>query len=156
MAGVDPQAPMYGMQTGEERAKAAFAGPRFQMVLMGSFAGIALLLSMFGLYGVLSYAVARRRRELGVRTALGAGRGEVLRLVFRSAVQLLAAGLILGLGGAIATGRLLGSMLYGVRPGVPMILASACGLMIRTGLAAACVPAAKVASVNPVQVLRRE
>jgi ABC-type antimicrobial peptide transport system permease subunit len=123
---------------------------------MGSFAGIALLLTMFGLYGVLSYAVARRRRELGVRIALGAGRGEVLRLVFRNAGQLLAAGLILGLCGSMAAGRLLGSMLYGVRPGDPMILASACGLMILTGLAAAYVPATKAASVDPMQVLRRE
>src|SRR5207249_11990048 len=114
---LDPQAPMYRVRTGQELSIIAIAQPRFQTVLMGSFAAVALLLTIGGLYGVLSYAVARRRRELGVRIALGAGRGEVVGLVLREALQLVAAGLALGLAGAVAAGRLLESMVYGVRPG---------------------------------------
>ena len=126
------------------------------MVLMGSFAAIALLLTVTGLYGVLSYTVARRRREIGVRIALGAGRREVLGLVLRDAGLLVMAGLILGSAGALGAGRLLGSMVYGVRPGDPLILACACGIMVITSLAAAYVPALRAASVDPMQALRSE
>jgi ABC-type antimicrobial peptide transport system permease subunit len=126
------------------------------MVLMGIFATVGLLLTGTGLYGVLSYTVERRRREIGVRIALGAGRKEVLGLVFRHAMQLVAAGLILGLASAVATGRLLETTMYGIRPGDPLILVGACCMLVITGMAAAYLPAARAASVDPMETLRSE
>jgi len=105
---------------------------------------------------VLSYAVARRRREIGVRIALGAERSEVVRLVLRQAALLVTAGVILGLAGATSTGRVLESMVYGVRPGDPLIVLGACCVMVITSLLAAYVPATRAASVDPMQALRSE
>ncbi len=153
---LDREAPMYQVRTGEEVSAAAIAGPRFLMVLMGSFAGIALLLTVVGLYGVLSYAVARRRREIGVRIALGAGRREVLGLVLREAMQLVVVGLTLGLVGAVGAERLLKSIIFGVRPGDVSMVTVACCVMVITSMAAAFVPAARAASVDPMQALRSE
>src|SRR5262249_49085254 len=130
LASVDPEAPMFGVRTGHGIAARAVAAPLFQTGLMGSFRAIALLLTVGGLYGVLSYAVARRRRELGVRIALGAGRREVVTLVLRDAMRLVIAGLALGVAIAAAGGRLLASMVFGVHPGTGQILAVACGLMV--------------------------
>ncbi len=156
LMGLDPEVPVYEVRTGQERSARAIALPQFQMILMASFAGIALLLTVAGLYGVLSYAVARRRREIGVRIALGAGRREVLGMVLREAMQLVGLGLLLGLAGALGVGRLLEGMAFGVRPGDPVFVAAACGLMVLTSLAAAYVPAARAASVEPMQALRSE
>ena len=148
--------PMYQVRTGAELSMSAIARPRFQVVPMATFASVALLLTMAGLYGVLSYAVVRRRREIGVRIALGAGHTDMLVLVSREALQLLAAGLVLGLVGAGSAGRLLESMAYGVRPGAGIVPAGACCMIVITGLAAACVPATRAAAVNPVDALRSE
>jgi predicted permease len=156
LAGLDRQAAVHQFQTGEDLSARATAGIQFPMVLMGSFAAIALLLTVTGLYGVLSYTVARRRREIGVRIALGAGRREVFGLVLRDAGLLVMAGLILGSAGALGAGRLLGGTVYGVRPGDPLILACACCIMVITSLAAAYVPALRAASVDPMQALRSE
>ncbi len=156
LAGLDRQAAVHQFQTGEDLSARTTAGIQFPMVLMGSFAAIALLLTVTGLYGVLSYTVARRRREIGVRIALGAGRREVLGLVLRDAGLLVIAGLILGSVGALGAGRLLGSTVYGVRPADLLILACACCIMVITSLAAAYVPARRAASVDPMQALRSE
>jgi putative ABC transport system permease protein len=153
---LDRRVPMYHVRTGEEMASAAVAQPRFLMVLMASFAGIALLLTVIGLYGVLSYDVARRRREIGVRIALGAGRGKVLGLVFREAMRLVAAGLVLGIAGAAGAARLLESVAFGMPVDQAAIVAGASGLMILTSIAAAYVPAARAARVDPMQTLRSE
>jgi ABC-type antimicrobial peptide transport system permease subunit len=156
VASLDRQVPVYAVATGEELAATAIARPRFQMVLMGSFAAIALTLTLVGLYGVLTYAVARRRREIGVRIALGAGRGEVLGMVLREAMQLVAAGLLAGLAGAAAAARLLEGMVYGVRPGDPAVVAVASGAMVISSVLAAYIPAARAASVDPMLALRSE
>jgi ABC-type antimicrobial peptide transport system permease subunit len=156
LTSLDPEAPMYQVRTGEEVSAAAIAVPRFLMVLMGSFAGIALLLTVVGLYGVLSYAVARRRREIGVRIALGAGRREVLGLVLREAMQLVVVGLTLGLVGAVGAERLLKSIIFGVRPDDVSMVTVACCVIVITSMTAAFVPAARAASVDPMQALRSE
>ncbi|HWR52500.1 MAG TPA: FtsX-like permease family protein [Bryobacteraceae bacterium] len=156
LASLDRQAPMYQVRTGEELSASGIAPSRFLMMLMGSFAAIALMLTVVGLYGVLSYTVARRRREIGVRIALGAGRKQVLGLVFRQAAQLVAAGLILGLAGAVAAGRLLETTVFGLRPGDPLMLLGACCALIVASIAAAYIPAARAASVEPMQALRSE
>ena len=111
---------MRQIRTGEELSAAVIAPARFLTVLMSSFAAIALLLTVAGLYGVLSYMVARRRREIGVRIALGAGRREVIGIVWRRAALLVTAGLILGSAGAFAVGRLLANRLVGLPEGIPL------------------------------------
>jgi predicted permease len=153
---LDREVPMYKVRTGDDLASMAIAGPRFLMSLMASFAGIALLLTVAGLYGVLSYAVARRRREIGLRIAVGAGRREVIGLVLRQALRLVVIGLGIGLAGAIVGGRLLESALYGTKPGDPAMIAGACGILLITSLAAAYVPAARAAAVDPMRALRSE
>ncbi len=156
LANVDRQAAMSQIRTGEGLSAAVIAPARFQTVLMGGFAGIALLLTVVGLYGVLSYMVARRRREIGVRIALGAGRREVIGIVWRPAALLVTAGLIIGSAGAFGVGRLVGSGLFEVPAGLPLIVAGACCVMALTSAAAAFVPAARAASVDPIEALRSE
>lgn len=153
---LDREIPVYQVRTGEELTDTAILLPRFQMVLMVSFAGIALLLTVSGLYGVLSYAVVRRRREIGVRIALGAGRKEVLGLVLREALRLVVMGLVLGSVGAAAAERVLTSLVFGVRPGAAILLMTACCVMVIASLAAAYVPAARAASVDAMEALRSE
>jgi len=153
---LDREVPMYQVRTGEELSANAIALPRFLMVLMGSFAAIALALTVVGLYGVLSYTVARRRREIGVRIALGAGRRQVLGLVLREAMQLVAVGLLLGLAGAAGIRRLLEIVVFGIQPADPIFLLVAGCLMVLASLAAAYLPALRAASVDPMQALRTE
>jgi predicted permease len=156
LASLDRQVPMRQIRTGEGLSAAMMAPARFQTVLMGSFAAIALLLTVTGLYGVLSYMVAKRRREIGVRIALGAGRGGVIGIVLRRAALLVTAGLILGSAGAFGVGRLLSNVLFGVPAGIPIIVAGACCVMAITTSVAAFVPAARAASVDPIEALRSE
>ena len=156
LAELDPEVPMYDIRTGEERAAEALALPRFLMLLMGGFALTALLLTAVGLFGVLSYSVARRRQEIGVRIALGAARGDVIGLVFREALTLVVAGLVLGLACAAATTRILAGVLFQVEPRSPLALAVASGVLFAAGMAAAYLPAARAASVEPMQALRAE
>jgi predicted permease len=156
LANLDEQVPMRGIRTGEGLSAAVLAPARFLTVLMGSFAAIALLLTVAGLYAVLSYMVAKRRREIGVRIALGAARGEVIGIVFRRALLLVTTGLVLGSAGAFGVGRLLGDVVFGVPAGIPLIVAAACGVMAMTSSVAAFVPAARAASVDPIQALRSE
>ena len=147
---------MQGLRTGEQLAAAVVAPARFLTALVGAFAGVALLLTVAGLYGVLSYIVARRRRELGVRIALGAGRTAAVGIVSRGAARLLLPGVVLGAAASFFVARLLGGMVFGVPAGLPMVVAGACSAMAVTGLAAAVVPAARAASIDPVQTLRSE
>jgi predicted permease len=156
LSGLDREAPMFEVRTGEERSAMAVALPRFVMVVMSSFAGIAMLLTVVGLYGVLTYIVTRRRREIGVRIALGAGRGAVLGQILREALRLVAMGLALGLAGAAGVAHLLASMVYGVRQQEPLLLAGACLLLVLASLAAAYIPAARAASLDPMRVLRSD
>jgi len=123
---------------------------------MGGFAGIALLLTVVGLYGVLSYTVARRQREIGLRLALGAGRSAVLRLVMKDAMRMVAVGLVLGVAGALAVQRLLGSIAFGIQPKSPSFTIAACCVMAAAGLAASYIPAWRAATVDPMQTLRSE
>jgi putative ABC transport system permease protein len=156
LASLDRQVPMHVVRTGEDLSRRTVARMQFLIMLMGSFAAAALLLTGAGLYGVLSYAVARRRGEIGVRIALGAGRKEVLALVFRQAMQLVTVGLILGLASAVAAGRLLETMMHGIRTEDPAALVGACCVLLITSMAAASIPAARAASVDPIQALRSE
>jgi putative ABC transport system permease protein len=132
------------------------AAPRFRTLLLGIFAGLAVCLAMAGVYGVMAYVVGQRSNELGVRMALGASRGDVLRLVLRQGLGLAALGLLLGLIGALAVSRVLSSMLFEVKPGDPMIYASVAILLALVTLMASYIPARRATKLDPLVALRQE
>jgi ABC-type antimicrobial peptide transport system permease subunit len=125
-------------------------------MLAGFFGVLAVALTVVGLYGMLSYAVAQRRQEIGVRLALGAGRANVLGLVMRDAGKLLAAGVAAGLAASIVAGRTVTSLLFGVSPGDPMLLAGACVLLCATAVVASYLPARRASRVDLIVALRYE
>lgn len=129
---------------------------RFEMILFGAFAAVALLLATVGIYGVMSFAVAQRRHEIGIRMALGARRSDVIRLILSSGLRMALAGLTLGLAGALALGRLMRSTLYGVRTADTSSLAAVTALLFAVALLACWVPARRAAAVDPMQALRDE
>jgi ABC-type antimicrobial peptide transport system permease subunit len=129
---------------------------RLMAALAGAFGLVAVSLAVLGLYGVISYMVARRRNEIGVRIALGAGRGRVIQLVLKEAALLLAAGLAVGAGFALWAGRAATAMLYGLKPYDAMTLGSAAGLLAVVALAASYGPARRAARLEPMDALREE
>jgi len=156
MGALDPLVPVFQVRTMEELLSTQVTEPRFHTVLLGCFAGIALLLTMVGLYGVMAYSVTRRTREIGVRIALGASRSTVLSMVLQQALVLLVAGLVLGLATSLAVDRLLQSMLFGVSAVNPVVLALSGLLVALTGLLAAYLPARRAAAMDPMTALRYE
>ena len=137
-----------------DQLAASLTRSRLLATLSGFFGGLALLLAVIGLYGTLSYAVTRRRGEIGVRMALGATAREVIRMVFTEAGLLILGGIALGAVLALAATRLIATFLYGVEATDPLTLALAAGILAVTALAAALLPAARAATVEPVDVLR--
>jgi putative ABC transport system permease protein len=156
MAALDPLVPVFQVRTMDELLAAQVLEPRFHTLLLGCFAGIALLLTMVGLYGVVAYSVTRRTREIGLRMALGADRPTVLFMVLKQALLLVLIGLGLGMAGALAGGQLLRGMLYGIKPLDPTVLAVACCLIGLTGALAAYIPARRATKVDPIVALRYE
>jgi ABC-type antimicrobial peptide transport system permease subunit len=153
---LDPSLPVVNFRTMEEVFDETLNRPRWLARLLTGFAGLALLLAVVGTYGVLAYIVAERRREIGVRMALGADRGRVLRMVLRDGMTLAVIGASLGLGLALLAMRVLRSMLYGVTPTDPFTLTTVAGAMLVVALAACAVPARRASSVDPMLVLREE
>jgi putative ABC transport system permease protein len=126
------------------------------MLLLGAFGGVALLLAAVGIYGVMNYAVARRTREIGIRMSLGATRAQMLRMVLAQGMKQALVGALIGLAGALMLARLMGKMLYGVRPTDPLTF---CGVAIVLGAAATvaiCVPARRATHIEPIVALRHE
>ena len=142
--------------TMSQRVAASVDQPRFAMTVLVSFAALALALASVGLYGVLSYAVSQRRRELGLRAALGASRGAIVRQVIREGLSVTVMGLLVGLAGAAAVTRLMNSVLFGVTPLDPLSFAFAPLLLVPIALLACAVPALRAARTDPAQVLRYE
>jgi predicted permease len=134
----------------------SIANRRFLLILVGSFAALALLLAATGIYSVLSQAVAQRTAEIGIRMALGADAGNVIRLMLRSAMSSVLAGTALGIAGAFATMRLLSAFLFDVRPMDPAAVATAAGVLIAVALVAAYVPARRATRVDPLRALRTQ
>jgi putative ABC transport system permease protein len=130
--------------------------PRFFMMMLGTFAGIALALTIAGLYGVLSYAVAQRTRELGIRIALGSTPGGLVRLVTREGVMLVAIGVAVGFAASVAITRVMVSILYGVSPvdASAWVLAAAC--LIGPTVLATVVPALRASRADPIAAMRVE
>jgi putative ABC transport system permease protein len=132
------------------------AAPRFRTLLLGIFAAVAMCLAMAGVYGVMAYVVGQRSNEIGLRMALGASTGDVLRLVLGQGLVLAAIGLALGLAGAAAASRLLTTMLFEVKPTDPMTYVAVAAVLATVALAASYVPARRAAAVDPLVALRQE
>jgi hypothetical protein len=134
----------------------SLARRRFSMMLIGIFAGAALVLAMVGLYGVIALSVSQRHRELGVRVALGAQASDVLKLVLGEGLRITAAGVLVGLAGAIALSQLVTSLLYGVSATSPWIYTTATAIVVCVTLIASYIPATRAARVDPNVALRSE
>jgi putative ABC transport system permease protein len=153
---LDKEQPIAGIATMEERRAESLRRTQFNTLLLSIFAAVALLLAMIGIYGVMSYSVAERTREIGIRVALGAQRGNVLGLVVKRGLVLVSLGSLIGLGGAIGVTRLMSGMLYGVGATDPLTLAVVAGLLVGVTLLACYVPARRAAKVDPMNALRCE
>jgi predicted permease len=157
---VDPSLPAFDVHTLAEEMDAALVQERLIAMLSTLFGGLALLLASVGLYGLLTFGVVQRTRELGIRMALGAGRRRVLWLILKDALILVGAGLVVGVPVALAVMRLAGSqisgLLFRLRPGDPLTIAAASLLLVSVAAVAACMPALRASRVNPVVALRNE
>ncbi len=153
---LDRQVPVTDMRSMEQVISQSTAPRRFNIVLVGFFAGAALLLAAIGLYGVTSYSVAQRTHDIGVRMTLGARRGDVLRMVLGSTLKLVLIGLAVGLAGALATSGLLSSFLFEVHPSDPWTFAGVVLVLAALALLASIVPALRAIRVDPVIALRNE
>jgi hypothetical protein len=156
VSAVDPSLPIYDVLTLDDRIGVALSRPRFNAALIVGFAGAALLVAALGVYGMLSYSVSSRRREMGVRLALGAAPPRIVRFVLAEGLQLAIAGIAIGLVSALATGRLLRSLVVDVSPSNPWILASVTAIMLAVACLAAFLPARRASAVDPIAVLRQE
>jgi putative ABC transport system permease protein len=144
------------LQSMSDIVSRSVARPTFDALLMGLFAALAIVLTSVGIYGVLSFHVARRTQEIGIRMALGARRANVLRMVVREGVVLVMAGIGIGLAGALALTRFLSSLLFGVTPRDPLTFAAVSLLLIVVALLAAYIPGRRAAKVDPIVALRYE
>jgi predicted permease len=150
---LDPNVPVYRMETLEQVLHNAAAPTRLYLFLVALFAVTAALLAAVGLYGVMSYTVTQRTREIGVRMALGAQRNAIVTLIVRQGMQPALLGLLMGAAIALAGGRFFESVLFGVRPNDPVIFTAAAALMGAVALLAAAIPALRASSIDPASVL---
>jgi putative ABC transport system permease protein len=153
---LDPNLPVADVREMEQVVGAAMSTPRFTGVLLGTFAALALALSAIGIYGVLSYLVSRRTREIGIRVAIGAGRWEVLRLILGSGVVLAIVGVGIGTGVALWASRLMSGLLHDVRPFDPLTFAAVAAILTAVAALASLVPAWRATRVDPVVALKNE
>lgn len=156
IARLDPDMAVDRIRTVSDLVGESAAGHRFNMLLFGAFAALALVLAAFGLYGVLSYAVSQRRAEIGVRMALGANRGEVAGLVLREGLKPVLAGVAFGLPAALFASRLLRTLLFGIGPNDPVTLVAAPAVLVAVAALACWIPALRAARIDPAITLRGE
>src|SRR6185436_12594201 len=154
VAAVDSAVPIFDVMTLDERIGRALARPRFNATIVAAFAAAALLLAAIGVYGVLSYSVSSRMREIGVRLALGADARRVLSLVLGEGLRLTATGGGAGLVAALAAARSLQGLVVGVSAFDPRLLATVVAVMLAVACAAAWLPARRASAVDPIVVLR--
>jgi predicted permease len=152
----DPNLPLYNVRSMETLLAESLAPRNFAMRMLGLFAGVALLLAGLGLYGLLAYTVTQRRREIGIRIALGAERGTVLRLVVGQALRLAGAGVVIGMMAAMLFGRLIESQLFGVRAFDPPTIAAMVGALMTAALLASWLPVRRAMRTDPAVTLRYE
>jgi predicted permease len=156
VAALDKELPVYRVRTMEEGMALSAAQPRFQTLLLTAFAAIALLLAAIGLYAVLSYMVAQRTHEIGLRMALGAPRGSVLKLILNRGMSLAVVGVAVGIGIAALLTRFLASLLYGVKPLDPITFAAVAAVLLLVSAVASFIPASRAASLDPMKTLRNQ
>ena len=153
---VDPDQPFGNIRTMENIASEFVAPRRLPMLISGLFAVLALLLAMIGLYGVISYSVAQRSHEFGIRVALGAAQGDILSLILANGLKLAAAGLIVGMVGVLALSRVLESLLFGIAPTDPGTFVAVAVSLLAVALLACYIPARRATQVDPLVALRQE
>lgn len=156
VAHIDPELALFDIKTMDERAGLSMSSRRTSMTLATIYGGLSLFLSAIGIYGVLAYLVTQRRREIGIRVALGSTSAGIVRFVLRECVVLVATGLTLGLAGAVAMRRLIATQLYDVHPLEPLVMGGVTLLLGITALAACVVPARRASRVDPMVVLHEE
>lgn len=156
VANIDRTQPVYDVQTLEQALSGSVAPRRFNLFVLGTFAGTALLLAIVGIYGVVAYSVSLRTQEIGVRMALGASRARILGMVIVKGVGLTIAGIFLGISAALGLTRLMVSLLYDVKAGDPTTFVSVAVLLAITALLACLGPALRAALIDPMIALRRE
>jgi predicted permease len=152
----DPSRPIYDIRTMQDRMADSMARQRFAAIMLGAFAGFALILAAVGVYGVMSYLVTQSRHDIGLRIALGAPRGMILWLVVRQGMELAVAGIAAGIAGAFALTRLMASLLYGVGSRDVPTFSTVPVILALIALAATYVPAYRATQVDPMMVLRDE
>ena len=153
---IDPTIPLAQVKTMDAVVSEAQSQPRFLTLLLTLFSGAALVIATVGIYGVISYSVARRSKEFGLRMALGAQPGNVLSLVMKQGVVLTAAGVMVGVGAALALTRLMATLLFGVQPTDPLTFLGVSALLAAVALAASYIPALRATKVDPIKALRYE
>jgi putative ABC transport system permease protein len=153
---MDAELPVFNARTMDEYVSSSVAAPRFNTTLLAIFASVALVLTVIGLYGVMSYSVAQRTNEIGIRMALGAQTSDVLRLIVKDGAKIVAIGLLLGVGGALALTRLLETLLFGVTTRDPLTFVSIATLLSLVAMLACYIPAWRATRVDPLEALRCE
>jgi putative ABC transport system permease protein len=153
---VDKDQTVADIDTMDHIVATAVARQRFSMVLLGVFAALALLLASVGIYGVMSYSVAQRTREIGIRMALGARRADVLQMTVRQGLKLVGAGMILGLGAAFLLTRVMATLLYGISATDPMTFIGISVVLLAVAILASYVPALRATKVDPITALRAQ
>jgi putative ABC transport system permease protein len=156
VAALDRTAPIYHTETLDQYFAESVAAPRFVTLLLTGFAGLALLLASVGIYGVISYIAAQRTHEIGIRLALGARKGEILRMVIAKGLAPALAGLAIGVAAALRLTRLLSSLLYGVSPTDTVTFAAVSLILMGVALLACYIPARRAAKTDPMISLRYE
>lgn len=156
IAGIDATQPVYELQTLEQALSDSIAPRRFNFVLLCAFAATALLMGMVGIHGVIAYTIAQRNREIGIRMALGASRGQVVRMVMGQGMSVVLVGIVAGLVCAFGLTRLMKSLLYGVQPNDPLTFTAVTVVLTISALMACAIPTRKAAAVDPVVALRHE
>jgi len=151
---VDPALPIEQIEPLDRTIETSVAQPRFRTFLFGLFAVLALLLATIGIYGVMSYSVTQRTREIGIRMALGANRQDIMRLILRQGMFVVSAGFAIGIAGALLGTRLISSLLYDLKPTDPWTFVGATLLLIIVSLVAAYIPARRAMRLNAVQSLQ--
>ncbi|MEO7190283.1 MAG: ABC transporter permease [Vicinamibacterales bacterium] len=153
---IDPALPLFDTRNLAEAVRASFDNRRAVMLLLAVFAGLALFLSALGIYGVLAYDVSQRTREIGVRSAIGASRGQIIGLILRQGLWKAAVGVVLGLLGAALLSRSLTTLLFNVQPTDPRVYAAVSAMLIAVALLASYLPARRASRINPLVALRDE
>jgi putative ABC transport system permease protein len=156
LAGMDSEAPLFDVRSMDDLLALDLGQARFQTLLLGTFAAIALLLTAVGLYGVMAYSVAQRTQEIGIRMALGASRSDVLRMVLQRGALLTGAGLVGGIIGALSVTRFMEKMLFDTEPFDPLTIIAVSVILAVTALLASYLPARRAAKVDPLVTLRVE